>query len=781
MSEALTTTAGSDTKLGMTATASPANPPGFQLLGEVGRGGMGVVYRARDTTLDRDVAIKLLSDRYPPNSPAAQRFLNEARITGQLQHPGIPAVHQVGSQSDGRPFLAMKLIKGRTLDAILKDWPAAAADRGRLLAVFEAVCQAVGYAHAHDVIHRDLKPANVMVGAFGEVQVMDWGLAKVLGGQIPESPSANLEATLATGIRPAPDSAEMTQAGSLLGTPAFMPPEQAIGAVDQIDRQSDVFGLGAILCTILTGQPPFVGANPESTRQLAARGKLDDAFARLAGSGAEPELVALCRRCLAAEKADRPADAGELASAVAGLRAAADERARQAEVQRERAEAEKTARETAEAVLKFMHEVFVQGSAYGQASATRGVKRELTVKEAIDYAVTTIEGQFRDRPDLEAAVRSDIGETYYGLGAWTEAAQQFEKAISVLEKTLGPDNADVLNHVSNLAATLDRMGELPAAERLFQRALVGLESARGPDHPHTLRAVNGLALVYQAKKEYAAAEPLYRRALEGLERVLGPDHPETLISVNSLSFLYKAQKNYAAVEPLLKRALAGNEKALGPDHPDTLIIVTNLANLYTELKNYPVAEQFYSRALAGFENAFGTDHPHTLHCVNGMGALFAEKGDMAAAEAYYRRAMVGREACLGPDHPSTLKSVNSLAVLYLDTKRFGEAALLLQAALRGYEKRPECEQDALTARSNLGLALLGDGQGAEAEPHLLAGYDGLTKEKSLDGASSARLRRVTQGLVELYDATRQQAKAAEWRAKLAPLSPEVPIPHRPAG
>src|SRR5262249_46311295 len=134
----------------------PAGPPGYELLEEVGRGGMGVVYRARDLALGRDVAVKLLAERYLLDSPAAQRFVNEARITGQLQHPGIPAVHQVGNLPDGRPFLAMKLIKGSTLEVIIKNRPDPSAERGRLLAVFETVCQAVGYAHAHRVIHRDL-------------------------------------------------------------------------------------------------------------------------------------------------------------------------------------------------------------------------------------------------------------------------------------------------------------------------------------------------------------------------------------------------------------------------------------------------------------------------------------------------------------------------------------------------------------------------------------------------------------------------------------------------
>jgi serine/threonine protein kinase len=336
----------STTQLGGGGIASedgaPPSVPGYVLLGEVGRGGMGVVYRARDRSLARDVAVKLLLDYFPADSTAARRFLEEARITAQLQHPGIPAVHQAGLLPGGRPFLAMKLIKGQTLDELLKTWPDPAADRGRFVAVFESVCQAVGYAHAHRVVHRDLKPSNVMVGAFGEVQVMDWGLAKVLTdrGVDPPGPGDHPGTPPGTEISPTRGSDEETQPGSLLGTPAFMPPEQAIGAVDRVDERSDVFGLGAVLCVILTGRPPYVADTAESTRQLAALAKLDDAHARLAACGAEPELVALCERCLAPEQADRPEDAGAVAKAVADLRAAAEERARRAELERVEAEAE---------------------------------------------------------------------------------------------------------------------------------------------------------------------------------------------------------------------------------------------------------------------------------------------------------------------------------------------------------------------------------------------------------------------------------------------------------
>jgi tetratricopeptide (TPR) repeat protein len=330
--------------------AAPFTGAGRYALGEeIARGGMGVIYRATDTALGREVAVKVLQERFAPDSGVARRFADEARIAAQLQHPAIPPVHDLGILPDGRPFLAMKLIRGQTLEELLAARPDTASERGRFVAAFEAVCQALACAHAHQVIHRDLKPANVMVGAFGEVQVMDWGLAKVLasraGTRRVERPEDDPQKTTAgTQVVSLRDSDGLfTQAGSILGTPAFMPPEQAVGAVGKVDQRSDVFGLGAILAVILTGQPPFAAASAETTRVMAAQGDVADCLARLAGCGAEPELVALCRRCLVPRPADRPADAGAVARAVAELRAAADERARRAELDRVRVEGEQAA------------------------------------------------------------------------------------------------------------------------------------------------------------------------------------------------------------------------------------------------------------------------------------------------------------------------------------------------------------------------------------------------------------------------------------------------------
>jgi hypothetical protein len=269
----------------------------YDLVEELGSGGMGTVMRAVDTALCREVAVKLLTRTGDERRHA--RFLAEAQITGQLEHPGIVPVHGFGTAADGRPWFAMKLVRGRTLGEIIaarstdpgtaRAWPVR-----RLIAVLIQAAQAVAFAHSRGVVHRDVKPANLMLGDFGEVLVMDWGLARMQG--------SGPDGAVAGGLDAAP---EVSVDGTVCGTPCYMPPEQARGERDRIGPASDVFALGATLCEILSGRPPLTGPSASSVVRRAARGEADLPVRDWQGRPLPAALVSICRRALAGEPGQR--------------------------------------------------------------------------------------------------------------------------------------------------------------------------------------------------------------------------------------------------------------------------------------------------------------------------------------------------------------------------------------------------------------------------------------------------------------------------------------------
>lgn len=241
----------------------------YRLLERVARGGMGVVYAAEDENLERRVALKVL-DVPDADGDLANRLMREARVLARLEHPGIVPVHDVGTLADGRVFYTMKFVGGQRLDKFIENVESVQ-DRLRL---FLRICDAVAFAHAKGVLHRDLKPANIMVGPFGEVLVMDWGLAKVMPETTAQAMS-DPEATVVEGPKGRGDLEDSTKStivtghGTVMGTPGFMSPEQARGEVEKLDARSDIFSLGALLRFILT-QPSRSGVAARLERSLEA-------------------------------------------------------------------------------------------------------------------------------------------------------------------------------------------------------------------------------------------------------------------------------------------------------------------------------------------------------------------------------------------------------------------------------------------------------------------------------------------------------------------------------
>lgn len=311
----------------------------YRIQSEIARGGMGCVLKGTDVVLGRDVAVKVLLSSHRHRPELVHRFLEEAQIAGQLQHPGIAPVYDLGRLADERPYFTMKLVKGVTLSALLADRSHPGDDLPGMLRVFEQVCQTMAYAHARGVVHRDLKPSNIMVGKFGEVQVMDWGLATILNsdGRPDTSRAHGVSISVICTSRAEQDSDHpATLAGSVLGTPAWMSPEQAAGQLDCVDTRSDVFALGAILCEILTGDPPYTEDDPDRVLRQARKADLASAFDRLNACGFDQDVVALAKRCLAPIRNDRPQNAGLLVAELQSWADAVGKRNRQDELDQAR-------------------------------------------------------------------------------------------------------------------------------------------------------------------------------------------------------------------------------------------------------------------------------------------------------------------------------------------------------------------------------------------------------------------------------------------------------------
>jgi serine/threonine-protein kinase len=700
--------------------ALPAQaPPPLQLLGEIARGGMGAVLKGRDTDLGRDIAVKVLLETHQGKTELVQRFVEEAQIAGQLQHPGITPVYELGQLADKRPYFTMKLVKGKTLAALLTARSDPAAERTQFVGIFGQVCQTLAYAHARGVIHRDLKLANVMVGSFGEVQVMDWGLAKVLkeGGVADERQAQTHQAVSVIQTQRSagtPEVGSHTQAGSVLGTPAYMAPEQARGEVELVDARADVFGLGAILCEILTGQPPFTGQKAEAMRK-AQTAHLDDAFGRLAGCGADAELIGLARQCLAAEPWDRPRDAGAVAAAVTAYQNGVAERLRQAEL----AHAAEVAR-TEEAQATAAQERKARAAAQARAVAERRARRLTLGLAASLLALVTVGAAGglwvqrqraeraaeagRQREAVEAAL--DKTRDLRQQARWAEARAVLEQARDRLGEA-GPEDlrqrveqatadlalVDRLEDIRLKRSTLvegkfdDRGAEQDYAEA-FRKA--GLEQ-KGDDAETVAARIRNSAASEQlvaALDTWATVtkDPPRRAWLMDVARRAEPDPWRDRLRQGRTSDGQGDVARRAELLAALAAELLADEKQLARQTPQLL---ARLGVLLREYQRDPVPLLTAAQAR----------HPDDFWLNFGLGDALRAAKRWDEAVGFYRAAAAVR--------PSASAVHNNLGMALHDKQQLDEA-------IQEYRRAIELDPKNAMPHHNLGLALKAKNQVDEA-------------------------------------------------------------------
>jgi tetratricopeptide (TPR) repeat protein/tRNA A-37 threonylcarbamoyl transferase component Bud32 len=715
----------------------------FRVLRPHARGGLGAVFVAIDQELHREVALKQMLDRHADDAVSRQRFLLEAEITGRLEHPGIVPVYGLGTYGNGRPYYAMRFIRGDSLKEAIEHFHAdrsLTSDAGgrslklrKLLLRFLDVCNAIDYAHTRGVLHRDIKPHNVIVGKHGETLVVDWGLAKARGrADVESSDERPLVPTSASG-------SSETLPGSAIGTPAYMSPEHGRGDLERLGPQSDVYSLGATLYCLLTGRPPFEGDVADIIRRVQGG---EFPVPRALKPTVDRALEAVCLKAMALEPKKRYARPKALADdverwmadeAVTAWREPFDRRARRW-ARRNRTAVTGAAAALVAGVIGLSAVAVVQARANSDlkaahAATTREKIRAETAlaettkaKQATEAALAQSEESRRRaeavltflRDDVLAATRPEGQQG--GLGKDVTVRKAVDAAEPKIAGALQDQPAVEADVRETLGLTYLYLGEATLAIRQNARALELRRTKFGAEHPDTLRTRNNLANAYLDAGRTAEAIRLHEETLELTTAKLGPDHPDTLASRANLAVAYRAAGRTADAVRLHEETLRLREAKLGADHPDTLSSRNSLAVAYRAAGRTAEAIRMHEGTLAIREAKFGPDHPDTLRSRNNLATAYRAAGQTPDAIRMHEGTLKLSTAKLGADHPETLRIRNNLAVAYQAAGRNAEAIRLFEGTLRLQESKPGPDhRDTLLTRSNLAAAYETAGRWADAE------------------------------------------------------------------